>query len=46
MSQEEPLLPKTDHGFPILVAGLAVHQVVKLSTGPALATVADARTVF
>ena len=46
MSHEEPLLPKMDHGFPISVAGLAVHWVVKLSTGPALATVADARTGF
>ena len=46
MSHEEPLLPKTDHGFPISVAGLAVHRVVKLSTGPALATVADARPRF
>jgi hypothetical protein len=35
-----------DHGLPILVAGLAVHQVVKLSTGPVLAMVADACTVF
>jgi hypothetical protein len=46
MSHEEPLLPKMDHVLPILITGLAVHQVVKLSTGPALATVADARTGF
>ena len=42
MSYKEPLLPKMD----ISVAGLAVRQVVKLSTGPALVTVADACTGF
>ncbi len=35
-----------DHGLPISVAGPTVHQVVKLSAGPVLATVADARTGF
>ena len=46
ISHKEPLLPEMDHGLPILVAGLTVHQVVKLSTGPVLVMVADARTGF
>ena len=46
MSQEEPFLPNMDHGLPISVTGLAIHQVVKLSTGLALAMVADARMGF
>lgn len=46
MSHKEPLLPNTDHGLPISVTVLATQQVVKLSTGPALATAADAQRGF
>ena len=35
-----------DHGLPISVTGLAIQQVVKLSTGPALTTAAEARMGF
>ena len=46
MSHKEPLLPNTDQGVPILVTGLTIQQVVKLSTGPAFATAADAQRGF
>ena len=45
-SFKEPLPLKMDHGSPISVAGLAASKVVKLSTGPGLATVADTCTGF
>ena len=46
MSHEEPLPPTMTRGFPILVAGPSIHRVVKLSTGPALATATDTSTGF
>jgi hypothetical protein len=46
MSYEEPLSSATDHGIPILVTGISAQRVTKLSTGPALISVTDARTGF
>ena len=46
MSHKEPLISTMDHGLPISVTGLEIRQVVKLSTGPALATAADAHRGF
>ncbi len=46
MIYEEPLSPAMDHGIPILVTGVSVQRVIKLSSGPALATETDARTGF
>jgi hypothetical protein len=46
MIYEEPLSLAMDHGLPILVTGVSVKRVIKLSNGPALATETDARTGF
>jgi hypothetical protein len=46
MSHEEPLPLAMANILPISVAGFSMQQVVKLSTGPALVTEADARTGF
>ena len=45
-SFEEPLPPKLDHGAPISVTGFTTRRVVKLSTGPSLATEANALMSF
>jgi hypothetical protein len=46
MSYEEPLSLAMDHVLPILVTGVSVQWVTKLSIGPALVTATDARKGF
>ena len=46
MTYEEPLSLAMDHVLPILVTGISVQRVIKLSIGPALATETDACTGF
>ena len=46
MTYEEPLSPAMDHGLPILVTGISVQWVIKLSIGPTLATETDTHTGF
>jgi hypothetical protein len=46
MSYEEPLSLAMDHVLPILVTGVSVQRVTKLSIGPALVTTTDTRTGF